>query len=346
LTLNQPLAPVAVADRTTVVAANRISGDEGIDTTGSFEVQHTYTGPPNPLNPTADIGIRVTVVDDNNGSVSDIIFVPNPGIETINVAIDTTPQVPRLEVVVQATPPVILDNGSGTVQGLQTSDFGGAGGEGAVTSERFLELVAYSPDNKVIGRYRLKEEWLANLRALFAKLPDGKYQIVLKRTDSDTERLVMEVYVRRGRVIDPSDDSEGTRDRPPTSEGGEPNAAVPLDENPLLVPVEEAEGDGAMNPVEWPAVLEFLDDAPALDAVGLPNHRPDVPHYNYQSLRWGASLAALAAVTGSGRWSRKVEKALEQADGRAWQRLRRAGRLGRARSQAKRAGVAATSERT
>ena len=66
----------------------------------------------------------------------------------------------------------------------------------------------------------------------------------------------MDVFVRRGRVIAPGDDSEGTRDRPPTAEGtqhkianenkvpennaqpkGAPQQAVPLNNNPLLKPL-------------------------------------------------------------------------------------------------------------
>ena len=57
------------------------------------------------------------------------------------------------------------------------------------------------------------------MRGLFATLPDNRYKIFLVRTDNNSRRLVMDVFVRRGRVIDPSDESEGTRDRPPTAEG-------------------------------------------------------------------------------------------------------------------------------
>jgi hypothetical protein len=51
---------------------------------------------------------------------------------------------------------------------------------------------------------------------LFRKLPDNHYAIYLVRPETETYRLVLEVNVRNGKVIDPGDDSDGARDRPPT----------------------------------------------------------------------------------------------------------------------------------
>jgi len=307
----------------------------------TYTLEHFYTGPPDPQNPTADIIISVVIHDDDaaisgvveNGiSNLESIAITNPGIDSVNVAIDTTPQVPRLEF--SPTPPLqtLLDQSSATIQSLQSNDVGAAGGETAVSSERFLELVAYSPDGTEIGRYRLSEEALSDLRGLFATLPDGHYKIFLVRTDNNSQRLVMEVYVRRGRVIDPSDDSEGTRDRPPTSESEQQKEAAALEENPLFEPAAEADGDdSAMLPSAVPAgVSQSARSGLPLNAVAIPSPQPPAPNYN--SLRWGASLAGLAMVAGSSRWSRKVDAALERADRRAWQRLRRAGRLGGANS--------------
>jgi hypothetical protein len=259
------------------------------------------------------------------------IAITNPGIDTVNVAIDTTPQVPRLEFVPQTEIPVNLDQASAAVQSVQSSDFGGGGGELAVTSERYLELIAISPDNKIIGRYRLEEDALSELDTLFKSLPDGQYQIVLKRTDSDVERLVMKIFVRRGRVIQQSDETEGIRDMPPTEASGQPNnAAVPLEDNPLLVPVvEPGQDDAAMLPGGGPS-----QETPATE-FGWEEVRPNeaMPTRSYSSLRWGASLAAMATVAGGTGWARQVDAALERADGQRWQRLRRAARLGRGRSR-------------
>lgn len=323
LTLNQPLVPLAVAPRTTVLVADRVSGDIGVHTTGGFEVQHKYTGPPNPLNPSADIAITVTVMDDNNGFVAGTIFVPNPGIETINVAIDTTPQVPRLEYLPPAPPQPLLNQSTATILGLQSNDVGGGGGDSAVTSERFLELVAYAPDGSEVGRYRLQEEALADLRSLFAKLPDGHYKIFLVRTDNNSRRLVMEVYVRRGRVIDPSDDSEGIRDRPPTSEAEERPQAVPA-----AKPGENREKpDAASLPRdEYAPMPSVVFDDDVLDLAMPTDSQPAA--ISYSALRWRTALAGVAVAAGARPWSSTVESAFAEADGRAWQRLRRAGRLG------------------
>jgi len=324
LDLYLPLAPLASNGRTAVMTALRANGDADSNTSGSFEVQHRYLGPPDPLHPTAPIGITVTVVDDNNATVSDIIFVPNPGINVVNQRIDTTPRIPRLDFPTQPAIQALLPQTTGTIQSLQSSDVGAASGETASTSKRYLELVAYAPDGTVIDRYELPEEELADLRGLFAKLPDGRYQIFLVRTDTNTRRLVMDVYVRRGRLIDRQDDTEGTRDRPPTSES-EDNAAALNAEGPALQPAANDAGDDTAAPPPHVQLEEILTtDLPRKVADG----DPQTPTANYSSLRWGSSLTGLAIVTGGSNWSRKVDAALARADRRAWQRLRRAGRLG------------------
>ena len=158
------------------------------------------------------------MVDDNNALVSDFTTITNPGINTFNVAIDTTPDVPRLALAAQPPPPVLLDQQSAAPSSLQPPVLSIARSELTTTSDRYLELVVVSPDGNEIERYRLSDEALVDLRGLFATLPDNRYKIFLIRTDNNSRRLVMDVFVRRGRVIDPSDESEGNRDRPPTAE--------------------------------------------------------------------------------------------------------------------------------
>jgi hypothetical protein len=314
--------------QTTVLTSNRVSGDATTLTTGGSEIMHTYLGPPDPLNPTADIIITLTLLDDNGGSVSAQVAIGNPGIDTVNVAIDTTPQVPRLEFAAPTPIPALIDQTTSSIQSLQSETGRVARGELAVTSERFLELVSYSPDGKETGRYILKEEALANLRALFASLPDGHYRIYLVRTETNARRLVIEVYVRGGRVIDPSDDSEGTRDRPPTE--SQQIQAPPIEENPFIVPAGEAGEPNAAAPVLEPETATtgwvFDDEAVPLSVA----QRMETKELTARSLRWGAPLAGLALVAaGRGRWSEEVGQAFERADRNAWQRLRRAGRLRR-----------------
>ena len=98
---------------------------------------------------------------------------------------------------------------------MQSSQATTAHNELAATSDRYFELIVVSPDGEEIEHYRLSDEALKDMRGFFATLPDNRYKIVLIRSDNNSRRLVFDVYVRRGRVIDPSDQSEGTRDRPP-----------------------------------------------------------------------------------------------------------------------------------
>ena len=128
---------------------------------------------------------------------------------------------------------------------------------------------------------------------------------------------MIEVDVRHGRVIDVSDDSEGTRDRPPTAEEETPEA-VPLDENPQLeaVPDGASQGDAeTRRQGETAETTERVDDRVT---ARLSSPRLSPP------LLVSLSAAALAAQP----WSRRVDEALAEADENAWQRLRRAGRVG------------------
>ena len=208
----------------------------------SFVIVHTYSGPPDPDHPTADIGITVKIRDDDfqtlgvvapGESNPESVAISNPGIQTNNVAIDTTPDVPRLDLTQRPMTEVFVPDQGGLAQLLQVPDVRGGGGEVAATAERYLELRIVYPDGTESQGFRIKDEALADLRAFFKTLPDGRYRIYLVRTENHSERLVIEVDVRRGRVIDVSDDSEGTRDRPPTGEE-QSTDAVPLEQNPQL----------------------------------------------------------------------------------------------------------------
>jgi hypothetical protein len=347
LMLKTPGAPT-VNGQTTVGTLIRTSGDVGVKTTGSFEITHKYLGPPDPLNPTADIKITVAVVDDNNASVSDFVTITNPGINTFNVAIDTTPDVPRLVLVTQPPPQALLDQQSAAPSSLQPNVPRIARSELTTTSDRYLELVVVSPDGNEIERYRLGDEALVDLRGLFATLPDNRYKIFLIRTDNNSRRLVMDVFVRRGRVIDPSDDSEGTRDRPPTTEGtqqinaqqnnglqndakpiGAPlQQAVPLKDNPLLKRVPDEKTGAAIEP-GLPAI-EPSGGAAQPAAKELSDAQLNRLR---SSLRWALPLAGLGLVASRESWSERLGAALETADDQAWQRLRRAGRLGKTRGK-------------
>ena len=214
---------------------------------------------------------------------------------------------------------------------LQNNDARAAAGDMAATSDRYLELRIVYPDGTEGQGYRIKDEALNNLRGFFKTLPDGHYKIYLVRTENNTRRLVIEVNVRRGHVIDVSDESEGTRDRPPTSEDqGQP--AKPLNENPQLDPVPGGFGDNAPTaPTDSTAEAAksngTTDELPAADpaqsAIQNPKSEIDLPS------RRAAAFTGLGLLATARPWSEEVDEALAEADERSWQRLRRASRRGR-----------------
>jgi WD40 repeat protein len=97
-----------------------------------------------------------------------------------------------------------------------------------------LELECIAPDGTVVSRHGPLSAAISDLRAFFGKLPDNHYRIYVVSQYNNSRRAMLDVYVRRGRVIDPSDDSEGARDRPPPSEEPIETVSIPLEENPFL----------------------------------------------------------------------------------------------------------------
>jgi hypothetical protein len=128
--------------------------------------------------------------------------------------------------------------------------------------------------------------------------------------------------VRRGQLIDTTDDSEGIRDRPPTSESTPPAGnALPLEQNPLL--------NGApQQPPTGGAALPPSAHLPPLMPVSLESTGGELAPTSNRSLECACVGVAAAAAAG---WSQRVDQALENGDADAWRRLRRAGRIGRFR---------------
>jgi hypothetical protein len=302
----------------------------------SLSFVHQYTGPPDPLNPTADITIRVMIFDDDQliaGVVQpgisneESVIIGNPGISTPGVAIDTTPNVPRLSFAAASPSAVFIPEQAAATQTLQTALGRVAGGEAAATAERYLRLCVIRPDGEIDKCFRIKDEALYDLRGFFASLPDNRYRIFVVRTANKSQRLVIEVDVRRGQLIDPTDESEGTRDRPPTSERLPDKNAVPLEQNPLLQQLFDqappAGGDRSASVLE-PDAAAFGAAAP--DAT---NAECDCAAAKSQAADIGQRGAAAVVAAGLVGWSQRVDAALELADERSWLRLRRAGRLRR-----------------
>ena len=191
----------------------------------SFTLGHNYAGPPNPANPTADIIIRVQILDDDFGTAgvmasgeSNIEFVAigQPGIEDRAVVFDLTSDLGGGQFQTIERSVASLNLIESAPSRLDTSDIRTGGGDLSATSERYFELRVVYADGELSEPIRLKDEALDDLAGLLKRLPDNHYQIFLVRTENNSRRLVIDVAVRDGRAVDPSDDSDGTRDRPPT----------------------------------------------------------------------------------------------------------------------------------
>ena len=72
---------------------------------------------------------------------------------------------------------------------------------------------------------KLPAEWLANLPAVLRRLPDDRYRIYLMLEGGNEERLVMDVFVRDGRPIEPADTQEELALPLPDELPAGPNAA-------------------------------------------------------------------------------------------------------------------------
>jgi hypothetical protein len=299
----------------------------------SFTIEHFYTGPPDPLNPTADIVITVKIFDDDalfagvvQPGISNLesVAISVPGIQIPNVTIGGSEDRGGTQFIPPAPAEVLLDQPSPLFDRGSPLNVRVASGESSVASERYLVLVVVSPDGEELERYRVKDEALQDLRGLFATLPENRYRIYLVRTENNSWRLVIEVTVRhyydralrawRGRIVDPADISEGTRDRPPTSESTLPVDAVPLEENPLLEPLKDDQSAGEPQTTNGGALPEAVEPAVHQSSA------------RSRFLRWSLPLAGLVLAASGENWSRRVDDALQQADERDWQRLRRIGR--------------------
>ncbi len=301
----------------------------------TLEFAYPYTGPPDPLHPTLPIEISVVVVDDDYllTTGGDFVFdseavflaepgrsepglatITNPGTEQVNVAIDTTADVALLEFPPLDEVVVIASAQTGADTSQQTQDAQSGGGDQGAASERVWELRAVTPDGNVSQPFQLKPEVMNDLPALFARLPDGRYMIFLVRTENNTRRLVLDLYVRDGKPIDISDDSDSARDRPPTTEEGDLDPAA----EQIEVDIEGLEGTApaiqqGAGPLEMPP--ERLTELPRLTTTA--------------EQRMGAGLLASAGLATTltrgrprGDYRSQVEAALENADQRSWNRLK------------------------
>lgn len=270
----------------------------GGPTPRGFTVSHTYSGPPNPLHPAADIEIKVRLLDDDAGLDTGQVSVSNPGEGPHPVRIDTTPQVPRLVFPRRIAVEQFTQGESNNVEVVQGSRLRTSVGDIEAIGDRYYELRVIKPDGTMSEGHRLKPDVLGDLPGLFRTLPDSRYALYLVRTETNTHRLVLVFDIRSGKAVDLGDQSEGARDRPPTDDQAEPTG-----QPGQLEPLEQ------QLPDDKAASGEDSEMSAALGGVLL------------------ASVGRPPARRGSAeKWSAEVDHAVAAADSVRWRRLRRLAR--------------------
>jgi hypothetical protein len=283
----------------------------------TYTFVHQYLGPPDPLNPAADITITVFVRDDDFGiagivdvgqSNTETVTITNPGIGGEPFRIDTTPQVPALTFPVRAEAPVLPFNAGANVAFQQNVEIYSTSGDTQAVADRYVELRVIDAEGKEGPGYRLRPEVLQDLPGLFRSLPDNHYAIYVVNMETNTSRLVIEVYVRNGKLIDPGDDSEGTRDRPPTDEQStEPAANAPESEIKEQTDQQAAPAAAVRPAPEFPT----RESASAAAKPAFPNH----------AARWATLAVGLTASASSQNWAKQVDQALAKATAQQWRKL-------------------------
>jgi|GEM_PF-1414408 len=278
---------------------------------GTLTYVHQYSGPPDPLNPSADITIRVKIRDDDfytvtalgaiGQSVVATVDISNPGIGAEPFRIDTTLQVPQLDFPLRVEAALLVDSVNTNLALQQNVELRATSGDTQTAADRFIELRVIDAEGNEGPGYRLRTDVLQDLPGLFRKLPDNHYAVYVVNMETNTRRLVIEVYVRNGKLIDPGDDSEGTRDRPPT------------DEQTIQPAAEQgAEAAGARVKADQAAAV-----LPAFD------FRRREQEFGSQRgfSRWSGLAVGLAASAASQSWVHRVDQALAQATSQQWRKL-------------------------
>jgi|GEM_PF-943247 len=174
--------------------------------------QSFQAGNPNPLNASAAVLIRITVINDPNISIgaSEVVVVVSaaiPGEGIGAVAVDTTGQVDQLAFPDEAdtaattnavTPVTLSSQAQQAVQAIV---------EAALASGRQIIIHPLTPTgDRVVGvdqtpvEIELDETVLNDLTRLFSELPDGRYRIYLREAGEERLRLLFDINVRSGTV--------------------------------------------------------------------------------------------------------------------------------------------------
>jgi hypothetical protein len=300
-----------------------------------YTFRHTYTGPPDPINPAAPIPVQVTVAFDgrlpagsgeaDNGivfyrasdhfidaTVADTLTVPGEGVFGFIIIVESEIEVIELR---RTQADVLLANQT-VVIGQQSNPLEAQAVEldvqASSTARLFLRRVDSS--GKESDDIQLDIAMLeAGLLPALSRLPNGRYRVYYQEQNSERIRMVQEVNVYQGRVV-PQDFRSDTSERQP---GGLPptQQQTPADDDPdRQQPPEESMPDED-------APAEAADqDAGASPSPGL-QAAADSPT--------AMVIAATAAMSWErarrSRWADQVDQAYA-AGGRSrgkWNRLRK-----------------------
>ena len=247
---------------------------------GTTTANHTYAGNPNELDPSAPIPVTVTLQSDSRIRISGYetttlqTTLEFPGDGVRNVRIDTTAKVPQLTF---PPPARVLDlrTTNTTVALRATVDEGsGSAVETTEQTERIVILREVLPDGREGSEVRFSAAVLDDLASLFRKVRDGRYRVYLFEPETQSLRIVVEIYVRGGKPTSAESGNESMRDRP---DGADWRPADAMHDSPVAAA----------------AATESIEDEPA--------------NSNTAWMPVAAGAAVLASTT---NWSERVNAAL------------------------------------
>jgi hypothetical protein len=207
----------------------------------SFQSTHQYLGPPDPANPAAPIPLSITVDDGDGGFVTVETFFEVPGSGLVSAVALPAPAAPLpigIGQIVRLEEAQQLRNADTAVSQGATDN--AAGGDTAGEEDvRSIVLRVIMPNGDLVrdpvtGRVKellLTEAQLKDLRDFFRIWPDGHYRIDLR--EGKAERLIIEVYIRDGEMVDPADIEElnapaqPEQEEVPAQNGEENSARIP-----------------------------------------------------------------------------------------------------------------------
>jgi hypothetical protein len=187
---------------------------------GTTTAAHIFNGNPNTIDQAAPILVTVTLQSDSRihftgyefTTLTTLLEFPGDGVR--HVRIDTTAHVPQISI--QPPPKIIAIQEVPQTQIIRAIiDTEGSSSEETVeATTRVVVLREILPDGREGSEVQFEVGALDDLAALFKKVRNGKYKVILVEPETKTERTVMEINVQGGKPTSAEAGSESTGDRP------------------------------------------------------------------------------------------------------------------------------------